>query len=264
MSLLRIHYLQTKLNRLNNLFCKITLNLELQKYPLVGILHINNSLLKMLETRIKEKILEIEKVADNFPSVIIVHNLVTQCVEYMSEKGLSILNVTLDELKAIGPEYFTKYFNPKEAPEYTSKFMNMVQENSDPERYTFFQQVRATKTDTWKWYLSASQVILTDKGKPILFLTTAQPIEVLTSLTNNVNNLLEDNQFYKDNFARFAALTKREKEVLKLLSEGKSNLELAEMLNLSVLTVETHRKKLKSKLGIKTQTDFYNFARIYK
>lgn len=218
----------------------------------------------MLENRIKEKIEEIEKIADSLPCVIIVHNILTQSVEYMCKKGLIILNVTLEELKAIGPEYFTKYFNPKDAPEYTSKFMNLVQENSDPEGYTFFQQVRATKTDTWKWYLSASQVILMDDGNPILFLTTAQPIEVLTSLTNNVNNLLEDNQFYKDNFSRFAALTKREKEVLKLLSEGKTSIELAEILHLSIFTIETHRKKLRNKLGIKSPADFYNFARIYK
>ncbi|MCW3465838.1 response regulator transcription factor [Chitinophaga nivalis] len=39
-------------------------------------------------------------------------------------------------------------------------------------------------------------------------------------------------------------LTKREKEILLLVSEGKTTLDIAQLLNLSPLTVETHRKNL--------------------
>lgn len=46
-------------------------------------------------------------------------------------------------------------------------------------------------------------------------------------------------------------LTPREREVLQLIAEGKSNKEVAEMLNLSVYTVETHRGNLMEKLNLK-------------
>jgi len=46
------------------------------------------------------------------------------------------------------------------------------------------------------------------------------------------------------------ALTHREREVLKLVAEGKSNKEIAEFLFLSVKTVEKHRAKLMTKLGV--------------
>jgi two-component system response regulator NreC len=46
-------------------------------------------------------------------------------------------------------------------------------------------------------------------------------------------------------------LTPREREVLQLIAEGKSNKEVADMLNLSVYTVETHRGNLMEKLGLK-------------
>src|SRR6267378_551356 len=39
-------------------------------------------------------------------------------------------------------------------------------------------------------------------------------------------------------------LTDREKEILQVLAEGKSNKEIASMLNLSINTVETHRTRL--------------------
>ena len=45
-------------------------------------------------------------------------------------------------------------------------------------------------------------------------------------------------------------LTHREREVLKLVAEGRANKEIAEFLFLSVKTVEKHRAKLMMKLGV--------------
>ena len=45
-------------------------------------------------------------------------------------------------------------------------------------------------------------------------------------------------------------LTARQREVLQLIAEGKSTKEIALMLDLSVKTVETHRKELMERLGI--------------
>jgi DNA-binding NarL/FixJ family response regulator len=48
----------------------------------------------------------------------------------------------------------------------------------------------------------------------------------------------------------YDSLTHREREVLKLVAEGKSNKEVAEFLSLSVKTVEKHRSNLMSKLDV--------------
>src|SRR5262245_24212118 len=48
----------------------------------------------------------------------------------------------------------------------------------------------------------------------------------------------------------YSLLTEREREVLQLLAEGKSNKEAAQHLNLSLHTVETHRTNLMQKLGL--------------
>jgi two-component system, NarL family, response regulator NreC len=45
-------------------------------------------------------------------------------------------------------------------------------------------------------------------------------------------------------------LTPREREMLQLLAEMKSNKEIAQALNLSLYTVETHRRNLQEKLGL--------------
>jgi two-component system response regulator NreC len=49
----------------------------------------------------------------------------------------------------------------------------------------------------------------------------------------------------------FERLTEREREVLQLVAEGNSNKEIAGRLFLSVLTVETHRKRVLEKLGLR-------------
>jgi two-component system nitrate/nitrite response regulator NarL len=56
------------------------------------------------------------------------------------------------------------------------------------------------------------------------------------------------------------ALTGREQTVLLELAQGKSNKEVAIYLNISVRTVETHRKNIKRKLGISSTAGLTRYA----
>ena len=55
-------------------------------------------------------------------------------------------------------------------------------------------------------------------------------------------------------------LTPREREILQLVAEGKSNKEVATMLNLSVYTVETHRANMMEKLKLKSVPELILYA----
>jgi len=55
-------------------------------------------------------------------------------------------------------------------------------------------------------------------------------------------------------------LTMREREILQLLAEGKSNKDVANTLNLSLYTVETHRAHILQKLGLHTVPDLILYA----
>ena len=55
-------------------------------------------------------------------------------------------------------------------------------------------------------------------------------------------------------------LTDREKEILQLLAEGKSNKEVATLLDLSVYTVETHRANLMQRLGLHSTAEIVLYA----
>jgi DNA-binding NarL/FixJ family response regulator len=58
----------------------------------------------------------------------------------------------------------------------------------------------------------------------------------------------------------YALLTEREKEVLQLLAEGKSNKEVATALNVSPYTVETHRTHIMQKLDLHNTAEVVLYA----
>jgi DNA-binding NarL/FixJ family response regulator len=55
-------------------------------------------------------------------------------------------------------------------------------------------------------------------------------------------------------------LTSREREVLQMIAEGKTNKEIANSLNLSVYTVEAHRGRVMEKLNLHNTGDMVRFA----
>jgi two-component system, NarL family, response regulator NreC len=55
-------------------------------------------------------------------------------------------------------------------------------------------------------------------------------------------------------------LTSREREVLQMLAEGKTNKEIATILNLSVYTVDAHRGRIMEKLNLHSINELVRFA----
>ena len=72
------------------------------------------------------------------------------------------------------------------------------------------------------------------------------------------NSVLEDYRRHVTNPVDL--LTPREREVLQLIAEGKTNKEIATHLNLSIYTVEAHRSRLMEKLNLHSTGDLVRFA----
>lgn len=56
------------------------------------------------------------------------------------------------------------------------------------------------------------------------------------------------------------ALSHREREVVQLISEGKINKQVADILSISIKTVETHRSSAMHKLKLRTTADLVRYA----
>ena len=214
-----------------------------------------------LETRIQAKIAEIAAFANELPAVVLVHNNTSFSVEYMSDRGLQLLGISLEELKALGPGYHEKFFNMEEAKTYVPKIFSALERNDPQEWVSFFQQVKHVNKSDWTWYASGTKILMADDaGKPILSITLALPLDIKHHNTGIVERLQRENDFLRENFPKFSKLTGRERDILKLTCLGKSSHEIAETLFISPTTADTHRRNLKKKLDANTTYELSQYA----
>jgi DNA-binding NarL/FixJ family response regulator len=83
--------------------------------------------------------------------------------------------------------------------------------------------------------------------------------------TDNVSAVLFSNIVNRPEGARSASeagqqLSPREREIVQLLAEGKSNKEVGQKLGISVRTVETHRASILRKLKVSSVAEIVRYA----
>ena len=73
-----------------------------------------------------------------------------------------------------------------------------------------------------------------------------------TALINVIESNIDDiiSPFVRDMSLKFLKLTPMEIQVANLIKQGKTTKQIAELMNLSGRTIETHRKKIRTKIGI--------------
>ena len=81
-------------------------------------------------------------------------------------------------------------------------------------------------------------------------------------IDNNVNISIHKLTLNEtENVSGLEILSRREKDVVNLISKGFTNKEIASELTLSVKTVENHKERIKNKLGIKNINDLYSLLK---
>ncbi|MBT2619868.1 MULTISPECIES: response regulator transcription factor [Chryseobacterium] len=79
------------------------------------------------------------------------------------------------------------------------------------------------------------------------------------AFSDEVEKIIEKTSIY--DLKTVPRLTQREKEILQLLAEGKSTQEISDILFLSYLTVQTHRRNLLNKYGVRNVVELLKFAK---
>ncbi len=218
-----------------------------------------------IEQRIIQKIADASPILEQLPGIIIIHRLYpVHTVVYMSPRGLRELKMTLGQLQKMGAEYHRQFFNPEDAADYVPKIQRLLERNNNEESVSFFQQVRTTDSDEWHWHLSGIRIFMQDDhGDPLLTITSSVPVDAKHYFTIKIERLLEENTFLKENNQLFAAMTKREREILIQMALGKNSTEIANDLHLSDDTVKTHRRNIKRKLKARNHYDIVRFAQAF-
>jgi two-component system response regulator NreC len=104
------------------------------------------------------------------------------------------------------------------------------------------------KQDAHLDLMAAIEVVAKDE----VFLSPSVSTKVVKDYLHKASELAPADKLEK--------LTSRERQILQLIAEGKTNKQIAGMFFISVKTVETHKGNLKEKLGVRTIADLVKYA----
>jgi len=84
--------------------------------------------------------------------------------------------------------------------------------------------------------------------------------KTVLSATGNVNQLLLKEVYPICDETEIGTLSRKEKEILRLIAKGLSSKQIAGELNISIYTVHNHRKKMLAKTSCKSSSELINLA----
>lgn len=217
------------------------------------------------ESRIKEAVAKIAATADQLPGVVTIHDVRNGTIIYMSKKGLQALNLKLEDIVGqTSEEYHAQYFNDDDAKDYVPRIIKLLERNNNEEIVTYFQQVRFAKDSEWHWHMSSVRILTrNEEGLPILVIAMSFPVDAMHHMAAKASRLLEENNFLRNHAQQFTRLSKREREILRLMALGKSSSETADILFIANTTVETHRKNIRQKLSTNSYYEVCQYARAF-
>ncbi|HRV92907.1 MAG TPA: response regulator [Anaerolineae bacterium] len=106
--------------------------------------------------------------------------------------------------------------------------------------------------------LSADNLTLVAEHLETAAQVLTQMEQYITQITNNLPQPTPQEQDVSEN--PLVKLSGREREVLQLLAQGKSNHEISDLLNISVGSVYTYNRRIKSKLDLRDLPSLMKFA----
>ncbi len=188
---------------------------------------------------------------------IFIHDLTKLRHIWTNNNYVSIIGYTDAEIKTFGPEWAKDNYHPDDFHILKERIEYFRQNKGDT--YAGIYRVKH-KLGHWVWVYSNSTVFKRDEdGTPI------QIIGISIDFTKGFKTGQAFDAFHHErqqqlNQNILARLTRRETEILRLITAGKKDSDIADALKISMHTVHSHRKNLLSKLKVHSNVELVCFA----
>jgi DNA-binding NarL/FixJ family response regulator len=221
--------------------------------------------LPLFHCSLSEKLDHLKAFCDIFPAIVIVHDMVDAAsVVFISKLVETIPGLSAEEIKGPRAAFANRLFDPEEEAHNRCKITNMLMRGDDDMVLTYFQQIKPSQVSEGKLFLTSTRIFhRTTEGKVSHLISTAIPIDMDHHVGAKVDRLVEENNFLRRNQHIFYSLSKREKEILKLMGKGFRVAEIADQLHIAETTASTHRRNIKSKLKAHSNYDIVFFAQAF-
>lgn len=176
---------------------------------------------------------------------------------YQNKKLLKSFEGFEKEIEVNSIAFFSKISDPQFFKIALEKISSYELANDDKSICTYFQRLPFQGKMSW---------VLTHKSfcEKNTFMTLAQPLRDLGSSGKLLRDILGDTCLSRNGWELFKTLTKREKQLMRLLCIGMTSRQISDRLYISKLTVDTHRKHLFKKLEINSFAQLFTLAQGFK
>ncbi len=172
---------------------------------------------------------------------------------YYTNNRFNNIGPEMDMLLEKGQAYLPEMSCPLLLKNATRTANRFNKRNDVDEVCNHLQQIRVRNKMT---YFFSNKLIL-DKEMYFNISHFVKDMGAIGRLIENILGPVHQNQVV---WNRFQSLTKQEKRILKMLSNGKTNSEVADNLFISSGTVKTHRRNIYRKLDIHKTSDLVRFS----
>lgn len=135
--------------------------------------------------------------------------------------------------------------------------------NANQTEFSFFSRSSISEFSEPGWLLHFAKMNISEAGLPKEVAFFTYNLNLFGDVKTKLYRALENEEFYKANLNRVSSLTKKEKEIIGLLTTGMNSAEIAEATFTSVNTVLTHRKNILRKLNNPGFAGLMRFAEVF-
>lgn len=223
----------------------------------------NSPRMKILAFQSKDEELNfLRNVLDKIPSMVNVNQIenindhTTNCNLWSNQQLHDYTGYAREEIIGMGYHFFTETMHPDDVEllyNSTNKF-----KSGTATLYGGIFRIK-NKEGHYHWFIGNMSVFEMKDGKPWRFIVSVQNLEEMQDTRNQILHLIHENLQLK-NRLRFESLSKREKQIVKMISHGSTDKEISKTLFISPSTVKTHRHNIIQKLQLKNKASIAQFA----
>jgi DNA-binding CsgD family transcriptional regulator len=209
-----------------------------------------------------EELIFYKTVLDSLPAFIGIqqmddlHDPSTNHNVWANQNILEFLEYERAEIEEMGFEFFLKTMHPDDLA-IIGNALEKLDSGSD-NLYAGVYRLKP-KNQEYKWVIGAIKVLEKKNGNPWRFLNVTLNIDQLKDTREQIIALSKENLQLK-NQMKISTLTNREKQIIKLIANGRTDKEIGNTLFISQATAKTHRNNVLRKLGLRNAASLAHFA----
>ena len=207
----------------------------------------------------------LEEIINNIPAFIYI-NQVDKIGDKSTMKNVwgnkfyhDVIKYSREEIEKLGFDFFKAIMHPEELA-YAESSIEYLKHLTDKDVFGGVGRVLPKDSKEYKWHNTSAKIFKRKSDNlPWQFIGIGFPLKENVHTDKQFLDLIKENMQLKNKLL-LNCISKREKEIIKLLAEGNNTEEISKKLNLSEFTTNTHRKNILKKLQLHNTAALVSFA----